>query len=1012
MLRTIPSSVLAFALSATVFGQAPGNNDVTFSPLDNGYAIGDPSPRRSELAAIFSTSLFCMANDPAGRIIWAGRQDSETGWTIFVERRNADGSVDPSFPTWGVSGYGEVYAVAAQPDGKILLGGAFNTTTGNWRYNLIRLNVDGSVDPTFYNNANWGTGTTMVRAITLQPDGKIFIGGSFSQYGGSPAPNLTRLNSDGTRDTSWPSGSLGGTNGAVHAICLQPNGRVLIGGDFTQAAGASRPRIARLDMVTVFPANYWDNSFTPGTGCNAVVRSIALQPDGNILIGGEFTSVNGTPCERITRLTTGGAVDGSFLSSPAFNASVRSVSLRTDGSVLAGGDFTTHGGSTRNRIALVGPTGALVTTFDPGSGPNGAVYGVRALSNGKVLAFGAFTSCSGVPAYRQIRLDTDGGLDETYSFNGSNGRTTAVAVLNDGRMLVGGEFNVINGTPAIRLARLFPNGTVDAGFMPGIQPEIPIVGSFRLNDLIVQPDGKILAAGFLRTVPQVQGNAGFGIGRMDPNGALDPTFTAAIASGQDARALSLQSDGKIIAAISYWYGTGSSTLKRYNADGSVDNTFASGSTQAGKIDRTAVLPDGKVMVVGNFGGYAGSFRDKILRLNADGTIDTSFNHVTGFSGGVVTHILALPDGKCILSGAFTAYDGNPANGLCRLNTDGTFDSSFAPTVPGGGPLVFDDNGRIVVGARYRLNADGSTDSSFNTGSGFANAYGPTTPMAIAAYPNGIMAVGDFTSFNGTGRNRIVRIAADVPYSEWTLPVRVLLEGPFVQATNLMTDGLRTAGLIPTQEPFTALGFAHVLEPILPTVAASVLNPTTPVFNSIVDWVMLELRSAADPREVLQTRTGLLQRDGDIVGADGISPLVFYYPTGSYHVAVRHRNHAGCMTATPIALSTTNAMLNFSLPTMATFGTEGQKASGTRMVLWAGDATHNGAIKYTGSANDRDPILLKVGSTTPNNTTSGYFTEDVNMDGSVKYTGATNDRDPILVNVGSTTPNGSRAQQLP
>ena len=83
-----------------------------------------------------------------------------------------------------------------------------------------------------------------------------------------------------------------------------------------------------------------------------------------------------------------------------------------------------------------------------------------------------------------------------------------------------------------------------------------------------------------------------------------------------------------------------------------------------------------------------------------------------------------------------------------------------------------------------------------------------------------------------------------------------------------------------------------------------------------------------------------------------------------------------------------------------------------MVLWAGDATHNGAIKYTGSANDRDPILLKVGSTTPNNTTSGYFTEDVNMDGSVKYTGATNDRDPILVNVGSTTPNGSRAQQLP
>ena len=234
----------------------------------------------------------------------------------------------------------------------------------------------------------------------------------------------------------------------------------------------------------------------------------------------------------------------------------------------------------------------------------------------------------------------------------------------------------------------------------------------------------------------------------------------------------------------------------------------------------------------------------------------------------------------------------------------------------------------------------------------------------------------------------------------------------MSATNLMNDGLRAGGLIPANEPFTGLGFAHVLEPPVPAVAASVFNPATPVFNSIVDWVFVELRSASNPAQVVQTRSGLIQRDGDIVGVDGVSTLVFNQPVGSYHVAVRHRNHSGCMTASAIALSTSNAMLNFSLPTTATYGAEGQKPSGTRMVLWAGDVTHDGAIKYTGSTNDRDPILVKVGSTTPNSTTAGYFTEDTTMDGTVKYTGTGNDRDPILVNVGSTTPNNIRTQQLP
>jgi len=109
-------------------------------------------------------------------------------------------------------------------------------------------------------------------------------------------------------------------------------------------------------------------------------------------------------------------------------------------------------------------------------------------------------------------------------------------------------------------------------------------------------------------------------------------------------------------------------------------------------------------------------------------------------------------------------------------------------------------------------------------------------------------------------------------------------------------------------------------------------------------------------------------------------------------------------------------VDFTTSATATYGTQARKSVAGAFpaeVLWSGDVGFNGEIKYTGSGNDRDPILVTVGSTTPNNVvTDAYSTRDVNMNGEVKYTGSGNDRDPILVNVGSTTPNNIRTQQLP
>ena len=242
-----------------------------------------------------------------------------------------------------------------------------------------------------------------------------------------------------------------------------------------------------------------------------------------------------------------------------------------------------------------------------------------------------------------------------------------------------------------------------------------------------------------------------------------------------------------------------------------------------------------------------------------------------------------------------------------------------------------------------------------------------------------------------------------------ISTRVLLGGPYVEATQQMSDGLRVSGLIPLTEPYTALGYPHVNgggETTTPTVLAVTGN------NAIEDWVVMELRSANNPSTVLATRSALVQRDGDVVDVDGTSPVSFYLPEGNYHIAVRHRNHLGCMSANTVALSTTPASLDFSATSTATWGTNARKNVNGTMVLWSGDCNSDGKLKFAGTNNDRDLILQMVGGVMPTAMATGYHREDANMDGKVKYTGANNDRDPILLNIGGYTPTNVITEQLP
>ena len=249
-----------------------------------------------------------------------------------------------------------------------------------------------------------------------------------------------------------------------------------------------------------------------------------------------------------------------------------------------------------------------------------------------------------------------------------------------------------------------------------------------------------------------------------------------------------------------------------------------------------------------------------------------------------------------------------------------------------------------------------------------------------------------------------------PAAQVTISPKLFLEGPFNSGTMLMNDALRTAGLIPSTEPYTSLNFMQAGNgggEVLGTGVSGITGN-----NAIVDWVRIELRSAAFPQLVVASRQALVQRDGDIVMANGNSPVTLGVGPGSYYVAVRHRNHLGAMTASPITLGASPVTVDFRSSALATYGTAARKTIGSQRALYTGNVLLDEQLKYTGSGNDRDPILGAIGGVIPTNSVNGYRMEDLNMDGAVLYTGSGNDRDPILVNIGGVIPTNTRAEQLP
>jgi uncharacterized delta-60 repeat protein len=471
------------------------------------------------------------------------------------------------------------------------------------------------------------------------------------------------------------------TNNTVRVIVVQPDGKILVGGDFqllspNGGGSVQRNRIARLN------ADGTVDTFDPNADNR--VYAIAVQADGKILAGGQFTSIGGQTRNRIARLDATTGLADSF--DPHANGDVNSIAVQTDGKILIGGNFTTlspNGGGAvaRNHIARLNADGTLDTAFDPNA--DGIVQSIAVQADGKILACGFFTSIGGATRNRIARLDATTGLADSWDPNASS-TVVAIAVQADGKILVGGGFFQIGGHPRDRIARLDPTTGQADSFYPNTNN---YVGS-----IAVQANGKILAGGGFTIIG---GQTRHEIARLDATtGSADSWDPHA---NSDVNSIAVQADGKVL--VGGFFTTlapnGGAPVPRNHIARLISEAPLLTSAFSRKTHGAAGTFDVPLPLTGNVGiecRSGGATNDYQMIINFMTTVTVGSASVTSGAGSVSSFSVSGPQVTVNLTGVtnvqritVTLFDVN----------DGTHMGDVSVSM---GVLVGDVNGNAVVNA--------------------------------------------------------------------------------------------------------------------------------------------------------------------------------------------------------------------------------------------------------------------------------------------------------------------------
>ncbi|KQB40092.1 T9SS type A sorting domain-containing protein [Flavobacterium aquidurense] len=561
---------------------------------------------KADVNFFIDSSRFCL--QPDGKIIATGEALSDTGKAYRkIVRLNANGSLDvditPKIP--------EIYThynIASQPDGKILITANLKDENNIYTNRIIRLNNDCSLDTTFKSDKFIVYGSPSITKIVVQPDGKIIMSGFFT-YESLKQRYITRLNSDGTQDTTFKIGT--GANYIVQDFALFDSGKILVGGSFDLFNGLTVGKVLVLNSDGTKDSTF-NNQFVGFDSGNVSV--VTVLPNEKIMVSGKFYAYNGISNPGFIRLNNDGTQDQSltfgglksFASSSSPFDNISSIVAQTDGKFVIGGEFTVYNSITTNRIVRLNYDGTRDNSFVIGAGFNSRVEKLILLPDGKVVVGGTFTSYKGVSCPGLVRLNSDGSLDSTFK--------SSWIGTSEGQIIF-------------------------------------------INDIYSLPDGKILVAGYFKN------NVSFV--RLNSDGSKDNTFVFNTPIAQYSQNFVVQKDNKFL--VTLW--NGSPSILRLNPDGSPDNTFKYVVTPATAdygLSIAGIQLDDKVLI----SGYKINSSDVIFfRLNLDGSLDDTFNFIYSKNSNYDEQnpkVVSQSDGKLLYYGGFTKYKGIPIGGLTRL----------------------------------------------------------------------------------------------------------------------------------------------------------------------------------------------------------------------------------------------------------------------------------------------------------------------------------------------------------
>ena len=533
-------------------------------------------------------------------------------------------------------------------------------------------------------------------------------------YSGVNVQPLLRLNPDASLDASF-SAAIQAGNGSFYAVTVQADGRILIGGNFTSYNGTARRGVARINADATI-----DPTFVPEGLTSATFERIVVQANGQILATGK--------------------------ADPAFDYNQSIVRFNTDGSRDAGFECKTDGYG----------------------------YHVTLLTNGKMVLSGDFSRVPPGDNHNAIIIcNSDGSIDSSFSSSFTlGGRIDRMHRQSDGKLIVAGFFTRANGVEDLYMARFNVDGTVDEGFSVGVGP-LPVydntTGLSQVNAIATQSDGKVIVTGFFTGF---NGLSRPYILRLNADGSVDNTFNiSGLASAPLAYDVLPLADGKIIVGGGgIGIGGAVRTVIRLNPDGSYDPTFNAGFalSNTGTVYRTILQPDGKIIIGGSFTLHNGAVRSNIARINPDGSLDTTF--VPGRSGGRTIHLQS--DGKILVV--------NNSGVLFRYHVSGAVDVGFPDVIPTGGSIntiAVQTNGKILLGGRFtqinsiqspgfaRLNTNGSVDTTFIGGFDNVNDSFYYSINSFLFGQDGLLYIGgEFSLYDAQSRMNLVRLIDSTPPS--------------------------------------------------------------------------------------------------------------------------------------------------------------------------------------------------------------------------------------------------------